>query len=260
VNHRNLYDLGDRMKAYEDASETRLNRGTPTIARLDGRSFSRFTRDLAKPFDERMSEAMMAVTRTLVEKTHAVIGYTQSDEVSIVMAPNEEQSFFDGRVQKIASVLAGMATGAFIRALMERGMDRYVERDPHFDCRVYQVPSAAEAANALLWRVRDATKNAITMAAGSKFPHKALHGVSGEEKIRMLRDEHGVEFASLPSYFRNGSFWKRFVIERLLSEEEWLRIPERHRPDPATMVLRSEVRRVEMPELIRFHDIEQALK
>src|ERR1700761_6891397 len=79
-------DFGDRMKQVYEAPETerRFLPMLPIYARLDGRSFSRLTKDMARPYDVRMSDAMVDTTKYLVGETHALIGYTQSDEISLV--------------------------------------------------------------------------------------------------------------------------------------------------------------------------------
>jgi len=65
-------DLGDRLKAYE-AHETarKLIPGIPIYARIDGRSFSKFTRDMERPFDPRMTAAMVETVKYLVDKSGA---------------------------------------------------------------------------------------------------------------------------------------------------------------------------------------------
>lgn len=69
--------LGDRMKAYEAReSERRFLPMLPVYARIDGRNFSSFTHGMERPFDRRMTEAMLLTTEALVEETHARIGYT----------------------------------------------------------------------------------------------------------------------------------------------------------------------------------------
>lgn len=114
--------LGDRMKEYEGReSSRRLYSDLPIIARIDGRSFSKFTRPFDKPFDSSVTDAMDCATSRLVEKTHALVGYTQSDEITLVWHVDRSdnpaaQMLFDGRVQKLCSVLAGMAT-SFLRWL-----------------------------------------------------------------------------------------------------------------------------------------------
>ena len=79
-------NLGDRMKAYEGLETGRLiAQELPLIVRLDGRAFSTFTRGMDKPFDARMSEIMRAVTAHLIEQTQALVGYTQSDEITLIL-------------------------------------------------------------------------------------------------------------------------------------------------------------------------------
>lgn len=227
-------DLGDRMKAYEAATEgARLDVTLPIYARLDGRSFSRFTKGMSRPYDDRFSEAMIETMSGLVDKTHARIGYTQSDEISLVYQAETAESdiIFGGRTQKLVSVLASLCTALFAAAL-DRAFERsisFADRLPHFDCRVCQLPSRAEAANMFLWRWKDSTKNAIQMVAQENFSTKQLHGKHGGEMIEMLRGK-GVEFDALPAFFRRGTFARRVTELRHLSPDELERIPERHRP------------------------------
>ena len=65
-------DLGDRMKLYEGMEAgRRLMPRLPCVARIDGRSFSTFARDLAKPYDPRLSRLMIETTRHLVRESNA---------------------------------------------------------------------------------------------------------------------------------------------------------------------------------------------
>ena len=92
--------LGSRMKWYEKRYSHQVMPMIPVLARVDGRSFSRFTKGLGRPYDERMSKLMVAVTKFLVEETNARCGYTQSDEISLVWLtedPNAEL-FFGGKL------------------------------------------------------------------------------------------------------------------------------------------------------------------
>lgn len=240
-------DFGNRMKAYEAIETARkLDPIQPIYARIDGRSFSRFTSGMDRPFDARMTSAMIETTKHLVHETHARIGYTQSDEISLVWLSDSPESdvVFSGKLQKMTSVLASMAAAKFARVCPPG----YEDRMPHFDCRVFQLPSKEEAANAFLWRAMDARKNAISMVAQSKFSHKDLHGKDQKAMLAMLA-EIGVEFEDFPASFRRGSFVRRFTVERLLSAEELERIPEKHRPEGP--VTRNEMRAIEMPPFNR---------
>ncbi len=247
-------DFGDRMKGYE-ARETsrRFLPFIPIYARIDGRSFSKFTRNAHKPFDGSITRAMQYATKTLIEQTHAKMGYVQSDEISLVWEttdPNEGM-FFDGKIQKMCSVLSGIATASFIRALIEDAEwnarnPEWLAKMPHFDARVIQLPNRAEAANMLLWREMDARKNAISMVAGSIFSHKSLQGKSGREKLAMIA-EAGHDFESFPPALRRGAFMRRVTKLVALDEQTRLRIPESKRPDQGAMVERSSVDVIEMP-------------
>jgi tRNA(His) guanylyltransferase len=184
-----------------------------------------------------------------VDHTHARIGYVQSDEISLLWLGSDDggSTIFDGRKQKLCSVLAGLATAAFTAAILaSERLASYASRLPHFDCRVLQLPSPTEAANMLLWRELDARKNAISMAARARFSHKALHGKSGRDMLAMLT-EAGVDFDIYPTAFTRGTFVRRETFERGFTAEELERIPEKHRPDPLAVVTRSEVRTLDVP-------------
>jgi tRNA(His) guanylyltransferase len=236
-------EFGNRMKAYE-AVETarRLDPMSPIYARIDGRSFSRFTRGMERPFDARMTHAMVETTKHLVHETHARIGYTQSDEISLVWLAEGPESdiLFSGKVQKMVSVLASMAAAKFATVAP---ID-FAHRLPHFDARVFQIPTKDEAANAFLWRSMDARKNAISMVAQSRFSHKALFGKGQKDMLAMLA-EADVDFDSYPVASRRGSFVRRETVERLLTADEMAKIPAQHRP--AGPVMRSAIEVIDMP-------------
>lgn len=192
--------LGDRMKGYEAATRQYLPPRSYVLLRLDGRSFHTWTRGLKRPYDEKMMQAMAEGTELLCrEISGAQLGYTQSDEITIVMcdfAKENTQPWFGGNVQKITSVSASLLAGHFARAFPDRPLAT-------FDARVFAVPSKVECANAMLWRLRDAQKNSISMLAGSRFSSKQLHGKTTQDRIEMLA-EAGVEVQSENPSFLNG--------------------------------------------------------
>lgn len=236
-------EFGDRMKAYEAVeTQRRLGPHLPIYARIDGRSFSRFTRGMQRPFDPAMTRAMIETTRHLVDETHARIGYTQSDEISLLWLAEGENSdvFFSGKVLKLASVLASMAAAKFAIVCPEG----YEHKLPHFDARVFQLPDRTEGANAILWRAMDARKNAISMVAQAHFSPRQLHGKGQHDMLAMLT-EACVEFEDFPASFKRGTFLRRETAERMLTDDELARIPEKHRPTGP--VMRTRVVEVDMP-------------
>jgi tRNA(His) guanylyltransferase len=247
-------EMGDRLKAYEAVeTERRLDPALPIYARIDGRSFSSLTRGMRRPYDQRMMNTMVDTTKLLVEGTHARIGYTQSDEISLAWlydAPNSEP-LFGGKVHKLTSVLASMATSCFIACLRLHfapdPANRLADALPHFDARVFSLPTKMEAANTFLWRAMDARKNAVSQAARSVYSAKELHE-KDQVAMRAMLQAKGIDFEGYPAGFKWGTFVRRSTFERPFTAEELVRIPEQHRPTSETLVTRSEVRALTMPE------------
>ncbi|MCB9685459.1 MAG: hypothetical protein H6735_10500 [Alphaproteobacteria bacterium] len=242
------------MKAYEKQESGRRHLPLlPICARIDGRSFSRFTRGLRRPYDERLSELMVRTTEHLVEQTQARVGYTQSDEISLVLLADgpKSQTFLDGRVQKLTSLLAAMATGFFVRHL-DGALPEKAGQIPVFDCRTWTVPTREEAVAALLWRQQDATKNAVAMAARHHYAHGELHGRSAAQMQEMLFAK-GVNFNDYPTFFKRGTWVRRQTTSRRLTADELAALPPKHRArtDPDLMIERTEIVRLDLPPLTR---------
>lgn len=238
------------MKRYERREAgRRLMSLLPICARLDGKRFSRFTRGLKRPFDERLSDLMVEVTRALVTETGARIGYTQSDEISLVWQADSDgyQIFMDGKIQKMTSILASMCTALFNKKLHASIPEKSGET-PLFDARVWSVPNRAEAANSLLWRELDATKNSISMAAREYYSHSELQNKTGNEMQELLFQK-GVNWNDYPSFFKRGTFVQRRASRRRFSAPEIEALPAQHeaRRDPNLIVERKEVVALSMP-------------
>ena len=253
--------LGDLMKSYEArGTSAKAMKGLPLLARLDCRSFHSFTKGLKRPYDERLSKCMIETTKFLVEETHACVGYTQSDEISLawfVDAKGDSEYLFDGKFSKLNSVLAALASVKFMKLILEHVPEKAMQT-PVFDCRTWQVPTLDLAADAFLWREFDATKNSISMAAHAYFPHKSLQGLNGSEKQERLWAEKGINWNDYPIFFKRGTYVQRVAKERELSEEERLRIPEKHRPVPGTKFMRSSVVELDLPparKLANYTDV-----
>lgn len=257
----NVDDLGDRMKEYEERETgRRFMPFIPIYARIDGRGFSKFTRGMERPYDKIMSHLMIATVAGLVEQTNARIGYTQSDEISLVWLTEDPKGnlFFAGKTQKTTSILASLATAIFIRALLASPYAEKVTQLPHFDARAFNLPNKAEAANAFLWRELDATKNAVSMAARAYYPAKELQGKKSAEMQEMLF-ARGINFNDYPAFFKRGTYVRKVIRERTLLEEERNKIPEQHRPAANVTFLRSSVEAIEMPRLSKIANREEVI-
>jgi len=228
-------NVGDYLKTIEDIEAKRAcSLGAPLLARLDGRAFHTFTKGLKRPYDDRLSSLMIYVTERLMHELQARVGYTQSDEISLVWCyPIGSCSGypFSGRYQKLCSVLASCATAYFIKELSVQLPEKR-EHFPMFDCRAWSA-SETDAIATFKWREADARKNAISMAATAFFPHKDLQSVNSQDRLKMLR-EAGVDFEIFPRFFKHGSYVYRHEEITPLEPEALAKIPERHRPAEGT--------------------------
>lgn len=242
--------FGDRMKQYENhEAGRRLLSLLPVCARIDGKGFSKFTKGLQRPYDSRLVELMCQTTTYLVQETQACIGYTQSDEISLVWYSDEykRQIFCDRRIQKMVSVVASMTT-AFFNTFLAKHIPEKAGVLALFDCRIWQVPSLEEAANTLLWRVFDATRNSMSMAARHYYPHEALHKKTCDNMQEMLWQQ-GVNWNDYPNFFKRGTFIQKRNVVRTFTADEIAQLPPNHeaRKNPSLTIERSEIHRLEMP-------------
>ncbi len=241
--------LGDRMKMYEQMEAGRkLMPGLPICIRVDGRAFHTFTRGMQRPYDTDMSNAMIETMKFLVEQTNACIGYVQSDEISLVLS-DIKAPMFDGKIAKLNSVIASMATAKFNEVIHKSYPTKPLA---FFDCRCWNVPSRTEAVNNILWREFDATKNSISMAARSVYSDAQLLGKNGSEKQDMLI-EKGINWNDYPVFFKRGTYARRVVTTRKFTEEELDKLPEHHeaRKNPDLLITRSTIETIDMPILTK---------
>ena len=255
-------DLGDRMKMLENmTSSTRMMPLLPVFARIDGRAFHSFTRGMKRPYDGCFSSMMVDTTLFLAKETNARIGYTQSDEITLMWLSEDYRSqiIFDGRHSKMVSQLAAMATLKFYQLVVER-MPGYASKFPTFDCRVWQVPNKMESVNVFVWREWDAVKNSISMAAQSVYSHRELHGKNGKEKQEMLHRK-GINWNDYPVAFKRGTYVQRRTEAIAFTPQEIEKLPMKHeaRTNPDLVVERSKFVIVDMPPITKVVNVFDAI-
>lgn len=210
--------LGDRMKNnYENISRYYLTRRMPVIIRIDGKSFHTFTRGFKKPFDDILVKTMQETMKYLCENIQGcVLGYTQSDEISLVLVDYAElttDAWFGNNLQKMCSVSASMATMAFNKFFYgnmpadEENSGTYhkaLKKGAMFDSRVFTIPKE-EVCNALIWRQQDATRNSIQSVGQANFSQKELHGKSCNNIQDMLMIQKGINWNDYATTLKRGS-------------------------------------------------------
>ena len=233
--------LGERIKSnYENRSKTGLIKRMPAIIRLDGCHFHTFTNGFMKPFDNRLIKAMQDTTLSLCKNIQGcVLGYTQSDEITLVLNDYYDinvMPWYDYEVQKMCSVSASIATVCFNSAF-RNNVNEFVNKDykmltdkalygeettksmnellskynraisvgATFDARCFNVPEN-DLVNAILWRVKDATRNSINSYGQAHFTHRELHGKKTEEVQEMLFSICGLNWNNEPNHLKCGTF------------------------------------------------------
>ena len=229
--------LGDRMKNnYENISRYYLTRRMPVIIRIDGKAFHTFTRGFKKPFDDILVSTMQDTMKYLCENIQGcVLGYTQSDEISLVLTDYTElttDAWFGNNLQKMCSVSASMATLAFNKffsgrvqefmydccdefgddVLPEKQNDYELAHNVYFkkfnaamfDSRVFTIPKE-EVCNYLIWRQQDATRNSIQSVGQANFSQKELHGKSCNNIQDMLMLQKSINWNDYSTTLKRGS-------------------------------------------------------
>lgn len=225
--------LGDRMKNnYENITRYYLTRRMPVIIRVDGRNFHTFTKGFKKPFDDVLVKTMQDTMKYLCENVQGcVLGYTQSDEISLVLTDYAElttDAWFGNNLQKMCSVSASMATLAFNKAFNDN-IVKYIDNNLDADCgvtkdlteytkilinarnkgamfdsRVFTIPKE-EVCNALIWRQQDATRNSIQSVGQANFSQKELHGKSCNNIQDMLMLQKSINWNDYSTTLKRGS-------------------------------------------------------
>ncbi|WP_340685295.1 tRNA(His) guanylyltransferase Thg1 family protein [Amycolatopsis coloradensis] len=184
--------------------------GAWTVLRVDGRGFSKFTEArFEKPFDPRFADCMAKAAGALLSEFASPYVYTESDEISLVLAPSAD--LFGRGVEKLVSISAGVASAAFTHA---------AEVPAHFDGRVWLGTTADDVVDYFSWRQADAARCALNgwcywiLRKAGKSANEAgavLDGAGVSEKNELLF-AHGVNFAEVPAWQRRGVglYWESY--------------------------------------------------
>lgn len=204
-------DLDSKMRQFETAHDFCVLPGIFMVARLDGRGFSRLTKEVHQfeaPFDTRFRDHMISTVEHLMNCGFRVVyGFTQSDEISLLFHRNE--SSFERKLRKFDSVLSGEASARFSLSLNAMAC---------FDCRISQLPTSDLVVDYFRWRQEDATRNALNAhcywllrkeGKSVKNATESLLHLSVADKNELLF-KRGVNFNTLPHWQKRGIgvFWK----------------------------------------------------
>ncbi len=198
-------DLDARLRVYETAHDHCALPGLYLVARLDGRGFTRLTKEVhpfERPFDARFRDMMVGTVAHLMQCGFRVrYGFTESDEISLLLDPAEDA--FGRKLRKYHSILAGEASAKFSLLLNDVGS---------FDCRVAQLPRLSDVVDYFRWRAEDALRNALNAHCYWQLRNEGqtraaataqVSGLSTAAKNELLF-QRGINFNDLPAWQKRG--------------------------------------------------------
>lgn len=206
----NFDELDKKMRIYEQSIDQHILPDLYLVARLDGRSFSRLTKeicDFEAPFDVRFRDMMVNTVKELMDCGFRIVyGFTESDEISLLF--HKDENAFGRKVRKFNSILAGQASAAFSLQLGQVIA---------MDCRLIPLPNIERVQDYFLWRQEDAHRNALNAhcywmlrkeGMGAREATAQLEGKSIAYKNELLFSR-GINFDKLPAWQKRGIgvFW-----------------------------------------------------
>lgn len=202
--------LGDRMKHnYEDRARFFLPRRTHVIMRLDGKAFHSYTRELDKPYDERLARSFWVTAAAVMNNiSGSQFAYHQSDEISILITDYNKihtEAYYDNNIQKLASISASIMTAHFNKEMNSRyGLK--TENHAYFDSRVFCIPDPIEVYNYFIWRQRDCIRNSIQGLGQLYFSQRELHELNTDQVQEKLFQEKNINWSDQENWKKNGVF------------------------------------------------------
>jgi hypothetical protein len=206
--------IKDRISSYEEISNYKLIPKLPLIIQINGRSFSKITSLLNKPYCSKFAESMASTTLQLcLEIEGAVFAYHFNDEI-VIIARNDQNfetiPWYDNRIQKIASAVSSITTLHFSN--LSSAVDLNLMGDPIFLTHTYTVPNALEAIHVIMSKQQQNFQTALQSACLYELLKKynketikeMLSGLTSDEKIDLLSQECNIDFQDYPTSFRRG--------------------------------------------------------
>ncbi len=207
--------LKDRVSLYEDIVDYKFLPKIPLIICLNGRSFSKITSLLDKPYCDKFAECMYATAlRLSMEIDGAIFTYSFNDEIIVVIRNDqslETEPWCDNKIQKITSITSSLATLHLNRCIESLNLN--LTNDAIFTSKAFTVPNITEAINVIISKQQLCSYKSINFSCLYEFLNKdhdknnikeMIQGTSLDEKINLLHQECDINFNDYPTAFRRG--------------------------------------------------------
>lgn len=191
------------MKDYEVYSSLRVPKNSKIIIRLDGRAFHQLARDLelVKPYDEDFYNVLSKVCEDLFKEFSPLFVYTFSDEISLLF----DKLPFEGRLEKINSVIASFAASSFVI-----NYNREFKKPPSFDSRVIPVQDG-DILKYFKWRQDESWRNCVN-SHGISYLKTKYSNTEANDKIKGMKlneihellFQNGINLNDIETYMKRG--------------------------------------------------------
>ena len=219
-------EFDKKMRVYEQSIDQVMLQELYLVARLDGNRFTRLTKEECKfdtPFDIIFRDMMIDTVKELMNYgVRIVYGYTESDEISLLLHPDDNT--FGRKIRKYNSIFAGVASSSFSMKINKQAV---------FDCRMVPLPTIKCLTDYFLWRQEDAHRNALNshcywmLRKNGESANEATNTLSGRSVAykNELLYQNGINFDTIPNWQKRGVgiFWDTFEkigINPITEEEE----------------------------------------
>jgi hypothetical protein len=163
--------------------------------------------------------SLMAKTAKIIfEETRAMFAHVSFDQMIFLLDTTTPPRFRKDELRGVAA-LSGFSSSALMATLMKTPLWRFLENLPYFETRSEQV--SPDAAAALVFRaVGRSTSRALDQICSRYFPERCTQQMTIRARIDLLASA-GIDFNRCFSReYRNGVFFKRYFVTRVLTPDE----------------------------------------
>lgn len=191
------------MKEYEVYGDLKVPINSKIVLRLDGRSFHSLAKNLnfKKLYDKDFAKLMVKVSKDLFNEFAPRFIYTFSDEISILL----NNIPFNGRIEKINSVIASFAASSFTYNL-----DNQIGKAVAFDSRIIPITNE-DIPKYFKWRQDEAWRNCINaygiynlkLKYSDEVANKKIKGLKSSD-IHELLFKEGINLNDVDNWQKRG--------------------------------------------------------
>lgn len=231
MDEKNL-SIEDKCRLAQKAANYVLDCDKPIVVHIDGRSFSKLIKNkFKKPFDDNFIDMMNETAKFVCESVQSVkVAYVQSDEISLLIwkSSPDSETFFGGRLCKLQSIIASLATSEFNRQFIRHTVFNKYDwsnvqiadldqelcdmKMAQFDCKAWNVETIEDAFLWLLYRNIDCVRNSKQQAAQSYLSNKELINVNTDDQIKLLKEKTGIDWYKYPEHQKYGRIIKKEML------------------------------------------------